>query len=106
MNRIINLNKTETKTVQTGSQSAHNSADVTCKAIGIMGGKKGKRLCGENTNNLSMRWNKVTCPLCLAKKAEHQFEASLAKAAIRSSDDADYPFDEESEFLSQMNYRD
>jgi len=78
--------------------------ETTCKGIGIMGGKKGKRLCGETVNRLSVRWKDVTCPVCLSKKKQYQYEASLSKAAIRSIDD-DFPFDEEEAFLDQMNYR-
>ena len=82
------------------------TSDITCKGIGIMGGKKGKRLCGPNKNPISMKWKGVTCPDCLSKKASYRFEMSLSKAAMSSGDDPDFPFDEEREFLSQMNYRD
>lgn len=86
--------------------SNQETSDIVCKGIGIMGGKKGKRLCGTNKNSLSVKWKDVTCPDCLSKKTEYKFEASLAKAAILSGDDPDFPFDEEREFLAQMNYRD
>lgn len=81
------------------------TTDITCKGIGIMGGKKGKRLCGRNTNPISMKWKSVTCPDCLSKKAAYQFEVSLSRAAILEVD-SDFPFDEEGQFLAQMNYRD
>lgn len=101
MNRLINLNKTAIKAANT----ADNPAQIVCKAIGIMGGNKGARLCGQNKNNLSTKWRAVTCPDCLSKKEAYQFEVSLSRAAILEVD-SDFPFDEDGQFLAQMNYRD
>jgi len=90
--------------VKSRRDPVQNIAPNTCKGIGIMGGKKGKRLCGFNVNPISMRWKGVTCPVCISKKAEYRADMALSKAAIET--DSDFPFDEEREFLSQMGYRD
>jgi len=82
--------------------STREITTITCKGIGIMGGKKGKRLCGFNVNPVSMKWKGVTCPICISKKAEYRADMALSKAAIEA--DSDFPFDEEREFLSQMGY--